>query len=105
MSKVLEPQIPKVKSKLISTLKTAKERVYAGYYRFRTSEPKVKSFVLVYEDGNPAPLQDAVLRFREHCDKMGYRFLCVRPSLVGLDDQEELKYRDPDYDPEELGER
>lgn len=37
------------------------------------------------------PLAEAVIRAREHCQKMGSRFIWCRPFVVDLDHQENLK--------------
>lgn len=40
---------------------------------------------------------DAILRGRLHCERMGYRFGIVRPAIVDLDHQENLKASDSDW--------
>ena len=37
------------------------------------------------------PLAEAVIRAREHCQKMGSRFIWCRPFVVDRDHQENLK--------------
>lgn len=61
---------------------------------------KARVFRLQYRQGNEikekhfnfsGPLQEAILRGRDHCEKMGYRFILVRPFIVDLEHQEKLK--------------
>lgn len=42
-------------------------------------------------------LQDAILEGRRHCEKMYYRFCLVKPAIVDLKHQEELKFSDPEW--------
>lgn len=57
-------------------------RIWALYYRYGTVPQLVKHFI------NDGTLQDAIIRAREHCIKMGYRFICVRPFLIDFEEQE-----------------
>lgn len=89
-------------SKVIETAKaiTAKievpEREYVGHYMYRNRrpEPKVKCFKF---RGDVAA---ANVRWKEHCDIMGYRYISVVPWIADLDFQEKKRAEDPDYDAE-----
>lgn len=70
------------------------ERSYVLYFlhRNRYTEPKFKMFKI------KGLLRDAVARAHKHCEIMNYRFISVRPFMVNLDEQEERKLNNPDYD-------
>lgn len=61
---------------------------------------KSRVYILHFRQGNMlqkkhfnfcGPLREAVMRAREHCDKMGYRHVWTRPFVVDLEHQEKLK--------------
>ena len=63
-------------------------RIWTLYYRYGNIPHQQKNFIML--DNNPS-MKDAIERAREHCIRMGYRFICVRPFLVDLDEQESRK--------------
>lgn len=65
---------------------SALERIYRLYYRQGT-EMKEKHFEF---QGN---LKEATERARKHCEVMGIRFIWVRPFIVHLEHQEEMKLK------------
>lgn len=67
------------------------KRTFTGWYWQGNLPPLSKVFEF---DGT---LTQAAIRFSEHCRKMGYKWGRVRPHIVDLDKQEELKFKDPDW--------
>lgn len=55
-----------------------RERVFVGFYHFRSSRPHERVF---YHMGDVKSAKDA---FYEHCKIMNYRFISVRPFIVDL---------------------
>ena len=70
---------------LIHSTKPLK-RIYILTFR-RGSSLQTKNF---NHDGD---LKDAIQRGRDHCAKMGYVFVLVRPFVVDLEHQEDLKMK------------
>ncbi len=66
-----------------------KERIFVLHFKHQ-NQIKQKNFNF------RGPLQEAILRGKEHCNTMGYRFVLVRPFVVDLDHQENLKQSDPE---------
>lgn len=69
------PSIPVVEVKKTWTL----------YFRYGSVPILHKNFDL---EGN---MLDAINRARQHCIIMGYKFICVRPFLIDLDEQEKRR--------------
>ncbi len=67
-----------------------KERSYILYYRYA----KIPSLFKVFQF--KGTLQQAIMRGREHCLKMGYLFILVLPFMVDLEDQEQRKAKAPE---------
>jgi len=67
-----------------------KDRTYILYYRYA----KIPSLFKVFPFRGT--LQQAIMRGREHCLKMGYLFILVLPFMVDLDDQEQRKAKAPE---------
>lgn len=67
--------VPQKKSKYPSD-------VWVLYYRYGTI-PCLQKFFRFGGD-----MVGAINRAREHCIKMNYQFICIRPFLVDLDEQE-----------------
>lgn len=61
-----------------------KERIYILHFR-QGNQVQIKHFNFT---GN---LKDAAERAKIHCERMGYRFIFVRPFVVDLDHQESMK--------------
>ena len=57
-------------------------RIWTLYYRYGAVPYLHKNFNC---DGS---MLDAINRARQHCIVMGYKFICVRPFLIDLDEQE-----------------
>jgi hypothetical protein len=69
----------------VSNPEEVRERFYTLVYR-RGAQVKEKNFPFA------GKLDGAIQRGREHCRKMGnIRFVVVRPFIVDLDYQEEIK--------------
>lgn len=60
-------------------------RTFTLYYHYKASVPLTIHFEF---DGD---LRAAALRGLEHCKKMNYRFIKVRPLIVDLDLREQRK--------------
>ena len=58
------------------------KRSYTLYYHYRNSRPQELHFE--YE----GDLKNAIERGQEHCIRMNYKFIKVRPLIVDLDDRE-----------------
>lgn len=56
--------------------------IYTMWFRRGNRAPEVKNFQL---DGN---LQKAILRSRNYCEKLNYRFCGTYPFLIDLDKEE-----------------
>jgi hypothetical protein len=70
-------------------------RSYIGWYLQGNQNPLHKVFEF---KGN---LPDAIDRFKKHCERMGIKFIRVRPFLVNLDKQEEYKFQSPEWNDEQ----
>lgn len=66
-----------------------RERIYILSYRHQ-NQVKTKNFNF------RGPLKDAIERGRVHCKSMGYIFVLVRPFVIDLEHQEDLKNNSPD---------
>ena len=62
-------------------------RIWTLYFRYGNIPYQFKNFI---QDGTMA---EAISRAREHCIKMNYRFICIRPFLIDLEEQEIRKSR------------
>jgi len=62
-------------------------RMWTLYYRYGTVPQLQKTFI------HEGDLLAAINRAREHCVKMGYRFICVRPFLIDLEEQEQRRLK------------
>ena len=71
-----------------------RERFYILYYIYqnRRTEPKTKVFPF------KGPLAQAIIRGRNHCEKMNYKWITVRPFIVDLEEQEERKLSNPEFE-------
>ena len=98
MSKVIptETKIPidikEVPIQVKEIKESIKERYYILYYHFPHSKIESKVF------GHSGNLTSAIIRGRDHCEVMNYRFIKVRPFIVNLDDQERRRLENSDYD-------
>ena len=63
----------------------ATKKIWTLYYRYGSVPMLHKNFEF------PGTMLDAINRGREHCIKMGYKFICVRPFLVDLGEQEKRR--------------
>ena len=61
------------------------KKVWTLYFRYGSVPFLHKNFI---HDGN---MLDAINRARQHCIIMGYKFICVRPFLIDLDEQEKRR--------------
>ena len=61
---------------------TTQERTYILYYHFRAAKPL--DLVFTYH----GTLPEAIERGKQHCERMQYRFIKVRPFIVDLDERE-----------------
>ncbi len=84
MSNTPTPAVPAKDVLSPVTKNSSLERIYKLYYR-RGTELTEKHFEF------PGNLKEATERARQHCDVMGIRFIWVRPFIVHLDHQEEMK--------------
>ena len=57
-------------------------KIWTLYYRYGNVPHLFKNFIM---EGTMA---DAITRARSHCIIMNYRFICIRPFLVDLEEQE-----------------
>lgn len=64
---------------------TSKLKTWTLYYRYGSVPVLHKNFEF------SGTMLDAINRGREHCIKMGYKFICVRPFLVDLYEQEKRR--------------
>lgn len=64
---------------------TLRERVFILFYHYRASAPQQRVF------NHKGDLPTAIERGSEHCKKMGYRFIKVRPFIVDLDSIEKSR--------------
>lgn len=73
-----------------------RERHYILYFMHKSGRaiPETKIFPF------KGSLDQAVVRGRDHCEIMNYKFLRVRPFIVDLEDQEEKKKMNPEYEDE-----
>ena len=60
-------------------------RTWTLYFRYGSVPILHKNFNL------PGNMLDAINRARQHCIIMGYKFICVRPLLIDLDEQEKRR--------------
>jgi hypothetical protein len=84
----LAPVLPidvKPKVNLEDKFREHLRRVYLLYYHYGTVPWVIKGF---FFDG---PMKDAIIRAREHCLRMGIRFIKIRPLVVDLEEQERRK--------------
>ena len=66
-----------------------RERIFVLHFKHQ-NQIKQKNFNF------RGPLKEAIERGKDHCNKMGYRFVLVRPFVVDLTHQEDLKFSDPE---------
>lgn len=69
---------------VIKEVREDRERVYILYYR-KGNEVLTKHFLF------KGPLKGAIERGRRHCNLMGYVCMFVRPFIIDLEHQENLK--------------
>lgn len=70
-------------------LSSLEERVDLRTYKLVYKSRHVLQDKVFRFDGD---LKNAIVRGRQHCDKMGYVFIQVRPFIVDLEHQEEKRF-------------
>jgi hypothetical protein len=66
------------------------EKIWTLYYRYGAVPHLHKNFRYT------GTMLEAINRSREHCIRMGYTFICVRPFLVDLEIQEAKRAENQD---------
>ena len=77
-------------------LNIERSRTFAGFYHYKHSAPQC----LVFD--HKGDLRSAKERFGIHCQRMGYRYIQVRPFIVDLDDREKRRNEEGSFETSEL---